>query len=72
MDAGLDMAYFEHALQETAARHELHLVDVSGISCIEIDFAEDLEEAHRLASADQGSSCGGEISLSWDVIRSDE
>lgn len=45
VDAGMDMAYFEHALQETVARHELQLVDVSDIPCIEIDYPEDLEAA---------------------------
>lgn len=45
--AGMDMAYFEHALQETAARHELHLVDVSDVPCIEIDYPEDLDQARE-------------------------
>ncbi|MBA7629484.1 hypothetical protein ES703_36983 [subsurface metagenome] len=40
----------------------LPFVDVSDMPCIEIDFTEDLEEAQRLTSADQGSSCDGEIS----------
>jgi choline kinase len=45
------MAYFEHALQETAARHELHLVDITDMSCIEIDFPADLDEVRELATA---------------------
>jgi len=56
VDAGLDMAYFEHALQETAARHELHLMDITDLSCIEIDFPEDLQIARHFASTDLDSS----------------
>ncbi|UCH62337.1 MAG: phosphocholine cytidylyltransferase family protein [Fidelibacterota bacterium] len=47
VDAGMDMAYFEHALHETITRHELQLIDVTDIPCIEIDFPEDLFQARE-------------------------
>ena len=46
--AGNNSAYFEDALRGLAAYHELHLVDVTDLPCIEIDFPEDLEQAQKL------------------------
>ena len=51
VEAGLNTAYFEHALRELAPNQELHYVDVTDLPCIEIDFPEDLLQAQALVKA---------------------
>lgn len=49
IDAGGKADYFEAAVQPLLSTTQVHFVDISDLPCIEIDFAEDLEEARVLA-----------------------
>lgn len=49
IEAGGDADYFEAALHPLLKDHSVHYVNVSDFPCLEIDFAEDLEQARQLA-----------------------
>ncbi len=49
--AGGNADYFEAAIHPLLNIHEVYYTDVSALPCIEIDFAEDLDEAHQLVKS---------------------
>ena len=52
INAGGNADYFEAAIHPLMADHPVHYEDVSDLPCIEIDFIEDLEKAHKLVQSD--------------------
>ncbi|MFA7564948.1 MAG: hypothetical protein WCZ01_06800, partial [Candidatus Neomarinimicrobiota bacterium] len=47
IDEGLQMSFFEAAVDRILDQHALYSVDISKIPVIEIDFPEDLERARQ-------------------------
>jgi len=47
IDEGLQMSFFEVAVDRILAKHAMYSIDISKIPVIEIDFPEDLERARK-------------------------
>jgi choline kinase len=52
IDSGGKADYFEAAIHPLLSEMDVYYVDISDLPCTEIDFVEDLEEAHKLAKSD--------------------
>jgi len=52
IDAGGKSDYFEAAIQPLLNESDVYYEDVSDLPCIEIDFAEDLDQAQELVQND--------------------
>ena len=50
--AGGTADYFEAAIHPLMSEYSVYYADVSDLPCIEIDFIEDLEKAHKLVKSD--------------------
>ena len=50
--AGGKADYFEAAIHPLMSEYSVYYEDVSDLPCIEIDFIEDLEKAHKLVKSD--------------------
>ncbi len=53
IDAGGKEDYFEAAIELILNRHHVYFTDVSRYPCLEIDFAEDLDYARKIAEQDK-------------------